>query len=238
MRVQPRDASVPTRLPYETESVVPEGVDRIRIRFTKTGTTRFLSHLELINLFGRAVNRAGIPIRFSQGFHPHPKFSFATALSVGVESIAEYLDMEVAPGFGAEAVLSRLNQALPRGMTVLEAWSVPPKAPSLSVIMERVRYLVTLPAANPDLQASAERFLALESHPYRREKKGGAQEFDLRRELHTLLVEGNAITLEIGRGKPLEFVAAITGLPLSDLVDCRIEKIAVVFSEEPGAGER
>ncbi|TWJ17598.1 radical SAM-linked protein/radical SAM family uncharacterized protein [Geobacter argillaceus] len=240
MRIQPRDAAVGARATTRTEEAVPvEGVDRIRLRFTKTGTTRFLSHLEMINLFSRAVSRAGIPIRFSQGFHPHPKFSFATALSVGVESLAEYLDMEVAPGFGAEAVLARLNQALPKGMTVLEAWSVHPKATSLSVIMERVRYRVTLPMTVPSLSASAERFLALESHPYRREKKGGSQEFDLRLELHCLTVGDTVMTMEIGRGKPLEFVAAITGLPLSDLGECRIEKVAVIFREQgPGGGDQ
>ena len=80
----------------------------------------------------------------------------------------------------------------------------------------------------PD-QAAA--FLALDSHPYRREKKGGAQEFDLRHELHNLTVTGTGMELEIGRGKPLEFVAAITGVPLSALGDCRIEKTAVIFRD-------
>jgi hypothetical protein len=97
--------------------------------------------------------------------------------------------------------------------------------------MERVRYRVTLPMAVPDLAAGVERFLALESHPYRREKKGGVQEFDLRRELHCLTVDGAVMTMEIGRGKPLEFVAAITGLPLSALGECRIEKSAVIFRD-------
>ena len=99
--------------------------------------------------------------------------------------------------------------------------------------MKRVRYKVTLPSiAAVDLPAKTECFLALESYPYRREKKGGAQEFDLRLELHTLAVDGAGLAMEIGRGKPLEFVAAITGLPLSDLGDCRIEKTAVIFKEQ------
>ena len=118
-------------------------------------------------------------------------------------------------------------------MTVLEAWSVPPKAPSLSVIMERVRYRVTLPEAlAAELPVQAEHFLALACYPYRREKKGGAQEFDLRLELYSLTVDGSGLVMEIGRGKPLEFVAAITGLPLSALADCSIEKSAVIFREQ------
>jgi hypothetical protein len=117
-------------------------------------------------------------------------------------------------------------------MTVLEAWSVPPKSPSLSVIMEQVRYRVTLPAAlAADLPVLAERFLAMESYPYRREKKGGVQEFDLRLELYGLAVDGVALVMEIGRGKPLEFVAAVTGRPLAELTDCRIEKLEVIFKD-------
>ncbi|HEY5975800.1 MAG TPA: TIGR03960 family B12-binding radical SAM protein [Geobacteraceae bacterium] len=234
MRTLPSDAAIPSAAhqPVPPAGAEAETSERIRIRFTKTGAMRFLSHLELINLFTRAVGRAGIPIRFSHGFHPHPKFSFATALSVGVESWAEYLDLEITPGFGPVAVLERLNAALPTGMTVLEAWSVLPKTPSLSVLMARVRYRVTVPdelaGGLPD-QAAA--FLALDSHPYRREKKGGAQEFDLRHELHNLTVTGTGMELEIGRGKPLEFVAAITGRSLRELGECRIEKREVIFND-------
>ena len=109
---------------------------------------------------------------------------------------------------------------------------MPPKTPSLSVLMARVRYRVTVPdelaGGLPD-QAAA--FLALDSHPYRREKKGGAQEFDLRHELHNLTVTGTGMELEIGRGKPLEFVAAITGRSLCELGECRIEKREVIFND-------
>lgn len=205
---------------------------RVRIRFTKTGSMRYLSHLELITLFTRAVSRGGVPIRFSQGFHPHPKFSFATALSVGVESRAEYLDMEIMAGFGAEAVKNALNAVLPEGMTVLEAWDIPMKSESLSVIMEAVRYRVTLPdEISLPLENLTAAFLARETFPYLRAKKGGNQEFDLREGLQSIVVQENALELVIDRAKPLEYVAAITGLPLPDLRDCSIEKLDVLFKD-------
>ena len=80
---------------------------------------------------------------------------------------------------------------------------------------------------------STSRFLAETSHPYSRSKKGGTQEFDLRHELHCVTAGDSALELEIGRGKPLEFVAAITGLPLAELTDCRIEKLEVIFKDSP-----
>lgn len=209
----------------------PEGSTRIRVRFSKRGRLRFLSHLELITLFTRAVSRSGIPVRFSQGFHPHPKFSFATALSVGVESTAEYLDIVVAAGCTPSEVLTRINSVLPEGMTLLEAWELPPKSPSLTATIRAVTYTVTLPEGLvADLQQKVDRFLALQEYPYCREKK--RQEFDLRHELHSVVLEGNGLTMTLGRGKPLEFVAAITGLSPDALVDCPIEKRDVLFLQE------
>ncbi len=210
-----------------------EGKVTIRCRYTKTGPLRYLSHLEMIGLFTRAVGRARIPIRYSKGFHPHPKFSFATALSVGVESFAEYLDLEAAPGFTPEEVMERLNATLPPGMRITEAAVVPPGTPSLSVLMDKVRYRVILPAgAEVDLAGRAAAFLALESFPFRKEKKGKKPvEYDLRRELAHLAASGTTLELVIGRGKPLEYSAAITGLPPGALAGARIEKLDVLFKE-------
>jgi len=231
--VRMRLAQKATALPpvhLEPQAGLPD-VDRIRVRYTKTGVMIFLSHLELITLFTRAVKRAGIPVRFSQGFHPHPKFSFATALSVGVESTAEYLDIEIAPGFGADRLRENLNLVLPEGIAVTAAVSIPAKSPSLSVIMERVRYRVTLPEVTADLPQQVQTFLAMTACPFSRMKKHGLQEYDLRHELYCLSAEANCLTMEIGRGKPLEFVAAITGLEADNLKECRIEKLAVIFKD-------
>ena len=205
--------------------------DRIRVRYAKKGRMIFLSHLELITLFTRAVKRAGIPVRFSQGFHPHPKFSFATALSVGVESAAEYLDIEIDTGFGAERLMTGLNQVLPQGIAVMETARIPGNAPSLSTIMEAVRYRVTLPAGTEGLQQRVNDFLAMESFPFSRTKKHGLQEYDLRHELFRLSAEDSCLTMEIGRGKPLEFAAAITGSTIDALKGSRIEKLEVIFKD-------
>jgi radical SAM family uncharacterized protein/radical SAM-linked protein len=203
---------------------------RVRLRYSKTGTMCLLSHLELINLFTRAVSRARIPIRFSQGFHPHPKFSFATALSVGVESWAEYFDMEIAAGYGADRVLTGLNATLPPGVQIIDAVEIPLRAASLSVIMDKIRYRVTLPdPVCVDLNDGVARFLALESYSCQREKKGRVTELDLRRELHDLTASGKVLEMLVERGKPLEFTAAITGLSAAELAGARIEKVEVIF---------
>jgi radical SAM-linked protein len=120
---------------------------RIRIKYAKTGRLRFLSHLDLMTLFHRAAVRAGAPIAFSRGFNPHPKIAFGPALSVGVESEAEYLDMESDPFIDLLQITKNLNATLPRGMKILAARVIPKKSPSLSGSIIRYKYEVTVPAA-------------------------------------------------------------------------------------------
>jgi radical SAM-linked protein len=207
-----------------------EEAEKIRVRFSKTGEMSLLSHLELLTLFSRAVGRARVPIRFSQGFHPHPKFSFATALSVGVESWAEYLDMEVDPGCDPEVVREALNSVLPEGLRIMEVVKIPRSSPSLAVITDSVLYRLTLPGSSlSDLAARIDAFMALETFPLRREKKGKVVELDLRREVVELRACDNSLAMTIRRGKPLEFAAAITGLTPVELADARIEKLEVIF---------
>jgi radical SAM-linked protein len=224
-------------VPFDTyasklpEAAPSELAERIRIRFEKLGRMRFLSHLEMLTLFIRAVGRAKIPMRYSQGFHPHPKFSFATALSVGIESYAEYMDFEVESGYTAQQLQQALNLSLPEGVRVTEAAAIPMRAPALSVIMERVKYRVTLPEhVKLDLQEKVRQFLALDSVPLRREKRGKVVEFDLRHELSELKAEGECIEMIVGRGKPAEYACAILGLSSEELKDARLEKLEVLFA--------
>ena len=68
-------------------------VMRIRSRFKKYGLARYVSHIDMIRVFERAMRRADIPLAYSQGYHPHPMLSFSPALAVGVTSDAEYMDV-------------------------------------------------------------------------------------------------------------------------------------------------
>lgn len=144
-----------------------EGQDlttRIRMRYTKKGRIRFLSHLDLMTLFQRAATRAGIPLAFSQGFNPHPRTSFGPALSVGVESEAEYLDMETDPFIDLSKATRDLNSTLPQGIEVLEARIIPRNAPSLSKSIAKFIYRVLiLPPYTETIQERIGGFLALSS---------------------------------------------------------------------------
>lgn len=207
---------------------------RARLRFAKRGAMRYLSHLELLTVFTRAVSRGGVPVLFSQGFHPHPRFSFAAATSVGVESSAEYLDMIIAGGIGANEIMERLNRALPTGIEILETSLIDVKSPALSTIIDRTRYRITFDSAwSNTLDKLCVQFLAHSSFVIQRKKKSSdVQSIDLRHETVSLQAQGPVLELVARRGKPLEFARAITGSQELQPDDIRIEKLDVIFINE------
>jgi radical SAM family uncharacterized protein/radical SAM-linked protein len=223
------EANIPPRPDRAPEEPVAA---RMRLRFAKTGVMRYLSHLELITVFTRAVSRGGVPILFSLGFHPHPRFSFGTATSVGVESQAEYMDMFVAAGISARDMQNRLNNVLPEGLWILEAEEVDAKSPSISTLIDATRYRITLATADPlELQKQCVQFLAHSSFVIQRTKKGQTQTVDLRGETVSLCADGQSFELVAKRGKPVEFARAITGTETLEGDDMQVEKLEVLFTE-------
>lgn len=94
----------------------------IRIKFSKVGSLQFISHLDLDRTMKTVMVRAKIPIHYSEGFNPHPKMVFSMPLSIGTESICEYLDIKIDRELLSEEIISRLNAALPAEMRVLEVY--------------------------------------------------------------------------------------------------------------------
>ena len=112
-------------------------MNTIRFKFERSQKLRFISHLDQQRLFQRAFRRAGIPMAHSNGFNPHPRLSFALAMSVGLTSEAEYGEVILTEAMDLKDFVKRLNKALPDGLKVLEAWEERGKAPSLSAALRR-----------------------------------------------------------------------------------------------------
>ena len=91
----------------------------LRLRFEKTGKAAYLSHLDVLRTFQRAFIRAGIPVKHSEGFNPHPKMSIAAPLQLGCESVCEVLDVQILSG--PADLPAALNPVLPEGLRVVSA---------------------------------------------------------------------------------------------------------------------
>ncbi len=96
--------------------------DAVRIKFSKVGSLQFISHLDLNRTMKTVMIRAGVPIKYSEGFNPHPKMVFALPLSIGAESVTELLDFKITRSMSKEELITRLNNAFPPEMRVLDAY--------------------------------------------------------------------------------------------------------------------
>jgi len=96
-------------------------MNSIRIRFTRGEEVKFISHLDLMKVFERAIRRSGLPMSYSQGFNPHPQMVFGMPLSVGMTGSGEYADFELVSEAKPEMFVKRLNEALPEAIRVTAA---------------------------------------------------------------------------------------------------------------------
>jgi radical SAM family uncharacterized protein/radical SAM-linked protein len=100
------------------EVSIPDHITRYRLQFSKLDEAKWLSHLELMNIFYRSLRRSGLRLHFTQGFHPLPKVSFHGALPVGVESLVETMDIELEQPYAQLEVAAKLNEVLPHGIKI------------------------------------------------------------------------------------------------------------------------
>jgi radical SAM-linked protein len=124
----------------------PAGGQAFRHRgaFRKMGATKFLSHLDLLRTMSRALRRAGVSLKYSQGFNPRPLMSFSPALAVGIESLEEFLDFQSGAPLRSDA-LERINRALPEELRFARLGPLAEDAPSLSKAIAAATYLARMP---------------------------------------------------------------------------------------------
>jgi radical SAM-linked protein len=98
-------------------------MQEIRFYFSKTGTAKYISHLDLMRTISRALTRAEIPLWYTEGFNPHPFLTFALPLSLGIESYCESFDIRIIEEIDNEEIKNRLNSTLPDGIEITDVSS-------------------------------------------------------------------------------------------------------------------
>ena len=155
--------------------------DKLRLRFEKTGRAVYISHLDLMHTLQRAFNRAGCPLKYSEGFNPHPQIAIALPLSVGTASLCEIMDFklkaETEPDLAA--LPERLNAVLPEGIRVLEAYAFTRKVAELKWL--EIRGVFEYDDRDPaEMAAGLTAFYARESIVITKKTKRGLGETDIR----------------------------------------------------------
>lgn len=189
---------------------VPEQLTRVRLKLSKLGRARMVGHLEYLKMFQRAVRRAKLPIRFSQGFHPMPKISYLEALPMGVSSEAELVDLELLSHVPVEQIINDLNVQLPEGFKIVEGEVVPWKTSSPSAAVASSCYRVPLPESVPeDLRERITHFLDADQVLVSRIKKGVEKQIDIRPDVLELSQIGVELQIQLIKGSPLQVAASL-----------------------------
>lgn len=149
----------------------------VRMKFSKTGRAKYISHLDLMRCFQRCIRRAELPIAYSAGFHPHMQIVFAAALSLGFESDCEIIEIGLAQEMLFEEVKSRMQAVLPEGIEIEKCYAPVHKMGQISF----AEYEVTLPCENSEELLSMWReFLSRDKIPVMKKTKRGFREMDLK----------------------------------------------------------
>lgn len=166
---------------------------RVRLRFRKEGDLRLISHRDLARTFERWFRRAALPLRMSQGFHPHPRLTFPLALPVGIVGLDEVMEVELAEGAPTAAEIERrLVACAPSGLAVTHVECLPPGAAKLR--LARVHYELALPAGCVEqVGPRIEQFLAAREWPVPRD--GGRPAIDVRPDVEQIELRDETLRL-------------------------------------------
>lgn len=162
---------------------------KIRIKFAKYGTMKFIGHLDMMRFFQKAIRRADIDIKYSEGFSPHQIMSFAAPLGVGLESYGEYMDIEVLSMASTEEMKRALNQVMVEGVEVLSVTVLPEQVKNAMASVAAASYSIqmkegTFPIAG--LEEKIQAFYSQETIPYTKETKKSTIELDLKQGIYAL----------------------------------------------------
>ena len=94
----------------------------LRVKFKKVGSLQYISHLDLVRTMSKIITRAKLPLWYTEGFNPKPKMIFAAPLSIGTESMCEFMDIRLIDDIPADEVKSRLNANMTDEMQVIDAY--------------------------------------------------------------------------------------------------------------------
>ncbi|HEX9063074.1 MAG TPA: TIGR03936 family radical SAM-associated protein [Clostridia bacterium] len=155
----------------------------IRFKFTRNDDVKYISHLDMMKMFERALRRSGLPVAYSQGFNPHPDMVFGLPLSVGVTSDAEYADFGFSEFMGEEKFIKEMNEFLPDGFLVTSAGVRQGKA-NIMASIGAASYEILVSSGKKEciesFREGVKNFLSMAEIKINKETKSGVKEVDIR----------------------------------------------------------
>ena len=176
-----------------------------RVYFDKFGEMKFISHLDLLRFFDRLLKKSQIPVKYSQGFHPRPKMSFGSPVSLGTEAYDELMDFELETPMSNEEVFKRLNSSNVVGFRVNKVEEVPRKS---SIMEEYTVMIYEIEGSEEDI-SKLEELLNRDEIVEVKEKKGKVATRDLKVRIKSFKRENNKIAMEIINTSPNSYLELV-----------------------------
>lgn len=176
-------------------------MQRLRVTFSRGEELKYLSHLDVMRLWERALRRAGLPLSYSQGFSPHPRISIAAPLPLGVTGEKELMDIVFQRRVSPYSVQKNLDEQLPFGMDIIGVTQVSPDAPSLQSQVRRAEYRVEIETDKPGaaISDSIDSLLSKTELPWRHKRDNEMRSYDLRKLVERVwLVESRGTICVLG----------------------------------------
>ena len=204
-------------------------MQRLRVRFSRGQELKYISHLDMMRLWQRAFQRAGISLAYSEGYTPHPRISLAAPLALGVTSAAELMDVHCNKWVSPHVFSNVVGEQMPPGIQILQVHPVALPLPSLQAQVRYAEYRVEVKTIReePDVAAALTGLLSLEHLPWQHQRDTGPRSYDLRAlidDLRILEWHNGYCTIGMrlrcsssGSGRPEQVTAALgfTGHPVS-----------------------
>ncbi len=165
----------------ENEKIIKEdpnaGRFTVRLKFRKVGDLQYISHLDLQRTFNRVIKRSGIPVWYTKGFNPHMKLVFSSPLSIGTESVCEYLDLSMQGDISCEEIKERLNAELTDELYITDAYIPTTKFADIAWADYTCEILTN--GASEELAKKTEKLLTTSPVYMTKNTKAGEKEIDI-----------------------------------------------------------
>ena len=157
-------------------------MQRLRLRFCRGEEIKFISHLDIMRLWQRVLNRAGIALAYSEGFNPRPRISLAAPLAIGVTSEAELMDIYCTRWASPHWFTAAVSQQIPIGIRLLQVYPIALTQPSLQSQVRYAEYRVEVDTEKEpnDIESELGVLLSAEKLPWQHQRDTGVRSYDLR----------------------------------------------------------
>ena len=149
----------------------------VRLKFVKVGNLQYISHLDLQRTFNRVLVRSGLPVWYTKGFNPHAKLVFSTPLSVGTQSVCEFLDLRLDREMSCEDVKNMLNAELTDEMYVTEVYF--PESKFADIAFCEYEYEIFTEGASAELAEKISALFTASPLNMVKKTKSGEREIDI-----------------------------------------------------------